>query len=208
MTRGQLITNIRANLNDAGVSFYTATDLTDSLQDGYDDVAAQSKCIVKSSTINWQNGLSYYDFISLSVSDYLGCTAIFNNNNNLWLEDFYTRFQVDNEDPHWEITEGEPRLWIPINFKYIAVYPRKTTATGNFSLKYWAKAPTMTLDSDIPLIATDKHELMEFYTTADLLEQGEEYSKAATYWQEYENSLSDYIERVQNISRADLLLIV
>src|SRR5882672_384264 len=114
MTFAAIKVNARINLNDAGVTAYSLADIDDSCQDAYDDIAFQTHCIIKSTTLNWQSNLVYYDFVSLGVSDFLACTAIFNNVNNLWLDDDTTRQQLDNEDARWEVTKGEPRMWIPV----------------------------------------------------------------------------------------------
>lgn len=206
MTFADIKADIRINLNDAGVTAYSVADIDDAVQDAYDDIVFHSHCIIKSVNLPWQSNSPYYDFAAISVTDYMGCTAIFNNNNNLWLDDNTTRQQLRNEDPRWEVTLGEPILWLPINFRYIAVYPHGASSVGTFDLKYWAKAPTV-VDADTPLIAADMQDLVTFYATADLLEQWEEYTKARVFWEEYIGDLEDYKERVENIAKAELMLI-
>lgn len=202
----QIKTNIRSNLNDAGVTFFTAQDLIDSTQDAYDSCVALSWCLVKTVTLNWQNDLSYYDFVSLGVSDYLATVAIFDNVSNRWLCDDENTKTLDLLRNDWELWHGQPQGWLPINFQYIAIYPKQAIATGTFVL-YYVALPPIIVDGDVPLIANDKQVLIELDATADLLEQAEEFTKASTYWQEYFMNFEEYIERTRNLAKADLLRI-
>jgi len=196
---------VRKNLDDANITFYSNDDLVDSFQDGYNDIAAKARCIVKKYTQDWQQDLVYYDMIALGLTDYMGATAIFNNNANRFLDDNISLRQLDNSDDKWELRKGTPNCWIPVNNKFFAMYPVYGTAFGNFDLYYWAKAPTI-VDTDTPLIATDMQRLLEIYSTADLIEQGEEYAKAQILWEEYFSGLESYRERCENMAKSDLLL--
>lgn len=195
---------IRTNLNDSGAISYTTTDLDDSVQDGYDDIVSQTQCIIKKVTLNWTANLSYYDLPTL-VSDFMACVAIFNNINNQWLDDDRTIRDFDSFRSDWELANGTPTNWAPLNFKYIGIFPRYSTAAGTFDLYYWATAPIV-VDAGTPLIATDCQNLLTKYSTADLLEQFEEFSKASPFWNMYLETLEEYRERVKNLVKSDLLI--
>lgn len=200
-------TNIGINLSDTGQIHFTNSDLQTSLQDAYDDICCLSQCIIKKVNLDWQNDLTYYDFSSLSVTDYLGCIAIYNNINNRWLQDDLNLKQFDKLRTYWEIWHGTPNWWAFSDFKRIAVVPKQEIATGTFDLYYWATAPTV-VDGSTPLIATDVQKLFEQYSTADLLEQVDEFSKANIWWADYYGVLETYIERTKSLARADLRLLI
>lgn len=229
MTRGQIKTNIRINLADAGVVNYDEATLNDSLQDAYDDIAVLTQYNVKEVTLNWVSNLSYYNFPLLGVDDYLMPIAIFNNITNRYLRDDLNLRDFDRIRRDWENWQGTPQFWAPSDPYSIAVAAKYVgTGTsgafaphafsnaffigtsfgslGSFLLIYSAIAPQFVNDDSVPEIATDVQNLFEFYSTADLLEQFEEFSKADEYWGRYWDSIDEYASRVKRNNKADLLL--
>jgi hypothetical protein len=206
MTRAQIRAAIRMNLDDAGVTFYQDDEINTSIQDAYNEIAAKTRCIVKSTTLNWGDAKTYYDFLSLGVSDYFGTIAIFNNNSNLWLRDDVNLRDFNRIRRDWETWRGESQFWAPHSFKYTAVCPCLETGSGNFVLWYYAVAPTLVDDTSVPIIATDVQRLFEYYSTADLLETAEEATKASIWWGKYDPILNAYKERCHNLAKSQLLL--
>ncbi len=204
-TRDAIAADIRDNLEDAGVTFYSAADVNDAIQDAYDDVAVMSGCIQKSTTLNFTSLLSYYDFRSL-ISDYFAVVAIFNNSSNRWLCPD-TRRSFDKSRQDWELATGEPRFFCPIDSKRVVIVPRMTIATGNRTVFYRATADTLGA-TDTPLIHTDMLTLLEHYVTADLLDQQQEFIKADAWWQKYFNELMDYKIRIGRLALSDYIPIV
>jgi hypothetical protein len=194
--------NAQTNLDDSAVT-YTTANIDAAAQDAYDDVASQTKSIVKKTTLSWTANLSYYDLATL-VSDYMSCVAIFNNVNNQWLDDDLTLRDLDSLRIDWELATGTPLNWMGLDHKRIAIFPRYTSAAGTFDLYYWGKAPTI-VDANVPLIPTDLQSLITQYITADALEGIEEFSKASVFWDMYFRALSDYKERSENLIKTDLL---
>lgn len=228
-TRGQLKVLIRQNLDDLGVSYYSETDLDESLQDAYDDIVAASQCVCKSVILNWIGGLSYYNFSAdCGVTDYMAPVAIFNYATNRWLRDDLTIRDFDRLRRDWENWIGTPQFWCPSDPLHIAIAPKynitvvsgsfdplsfssafdigAAATPGTFKLLYWATAPTLANDSSTFLMASDVQNMLEFYGTADMLEAAEEYTKAQAYWEKYYNSLMQYSDRVKRNNKADLLL--
>jgi len=200
--------HVRKNLEDLGITFFSAPDIDDSFIDAYADIVIRSKCIIKKATgLSWIANLSYIDFITdYGVTDYMATTAIFNTNLNRFLEDNLstTQFNLIRED--WEICVGEPTNWAPSDFKRIAVFPRQSSAQGTFDLYYWATAPSF-VDADTPLVSTDKQQMFEQYGVADLLEQQEEFAKSLVFWKEYFKNLEEYSDRVHRLAKSDLMLL-
>jgi hypothetical protein len=208
MNRLQLRDRIRKNLVDAGITYYTEENINDILQDAYDLIAAESQCIIKSVTLDWQAKVNYLDFITnFSVTDYLGSIAIFNNTTNQWLNDSVSIRDFDRIRRDWEKWVGTPQFWTPHSQRYIAIAPKYPAVSGQtFVLFYYAQAPQFTLDTDTPLVATDMQKLFEFYCTGDLLESAEEISKAQKWTSQYLTDVVVYKERCHNLAKNDLLL--
>lgn len=208
-TRTQIRANVRQNLADVGITFYSESEINDSLQDAYNEIVAKTLCHIKQSTaLNWSAVVgNYIDFeTDFAITDYLGTYAIFNNLTNWWLRDDISIRDLDRIRRDWEQWRGQPQFWVPHSLKYIIVAPINLPGTGTFTPWYYAKAPTMTIDSDVPVIAADQHTLLEYYATADLLESAEERVKAQAWWNQYEPQKEEYKTRCHNLAKHDLLL--
>lgn len=207
-TRLQIKTTVRVNLDDAGVTFYSDDDLTESIQDAYDDVVANSQCVTKvADNLNWIANLSYYNpIVNLSITDYMAVVAIFNYSTNRWLRDDLVLRDFDRLRRDWENWVGTPQFWTPSDPLHFAIAPKYSDAGGTFKIVYWATAPTLADDTGTFLLASDVNNLIEFYTTADMLEQAQEYSKATEYWDKYYESLVEYSDRVKRNNKTDLLM--
>src|SRR5438034_11789538 len=164
MTFDEIRNNIRANLDDAGVTFYSADDLVDSMQDGYDDIAFQAKNIIKKATLPFLTS-PYYDF-SLLVSDFLAVVAIFNKNNNRWLDDNLTLRDFDKLRNNWELWNSSPAWWAHVTLNLVCIVPTYPVLPAQgFDLYYSARAPAITDFTESPLISQDFQKLLEWYST-------------------------------------------
>jgi hypothetical protein len=207
MNRAQLRADVRSNLYDSGITFYDDDSINQSLQDAYDKIASECYCIIKSVAVNQVPNQPYYDFKTLGVSDYLGTIAIFNLSTNFWLRDDVSLRDFDRLRRDWEKWEGQPQFWTPHSLKYVAVAPNlSAVTTEQFTLWYWAIAPTFVLDTDVPLVAADMQTLLEYYATADKLEDAEESTKASIWWKAYADDAPQYKQRCLNLAKTDLLL--
>lgn len=209
MNRLQIRDRIRKNLVDAGVTYYTEENINDIIQDAYDLIAAESQCIVKRVTLNWQANVNYHDFLTnFSVSDYLGVVAIFNNSTNQWLRDDVSLRDLDRIRRDWEKWTGTPQFWAPHSQRYTIIAPHYPSPISGltFDLVYYAQAPQFTTDTDVPLVSADMQRLFEFYCTGDLLESAEEINKAQKWTNQYLTEIVNYKERCHNLARNELLL--
>lgn len=205
MNRGQIRNRVSKNLSDIGV-FFDVNAINDKLQDGYNEVASRARCIIKSANVNQVANSPYYDFVSLGVTDYLATIGIFNVTTQFWLRDDLSLRDFDRLRRNWELWTGSPQFWASHSLQYVAVAPNEAVVTTQtFVLWYWANAPTFTMDTDTPLIATDKQNLLENYATGQLLSDGKEYTKSTTYTSQYEEDLQEYKKRCVKLAAADLL---
>lgn len=205
-TFGEIKGNVRSNLDDAGVTFYSADAITESLQDAYDDVAFQCRNIIRKITVPF--GIDPYIDFSVYAIDYMGTKAIFNRNTNRWLLDCLTLRDFDKIRSDWELWVGTPLFWAAVDTKLAALVPSYAALPSDLmDLYYIASAPTIVDDDDTPLIATDFTDLLENYATADQLETAEEYTKAQPFWERYVEDIQPYGDRVKRMSKRDLLMI-
>lgn len=233
ITRGQVKAQIQTNLTDLNINFYSDEDLNNSIQDGYEDIVTLSQCIQKNITLPWVSNLSYYNFQTrYQITDYLGTIAIFNNVSNLWLRDDLSLKDFDRIRRDWETWIGTVMFWAPSDPSNIAICPKMLDSNlsygafdygsfdsgsfyinnssesnlGSFILYYWATAPILVSDNDVLLMASDQNTTLVQYSTADLLEQAQEFNKANSYWQPYFKNVDEYSDRVKRNCKSDLLL--
>lgn len=182
MTRDDIAARARFNLDDSGITFYSADDFNDSIQDGYNEAVALSRTIEVNKTISFVNSLTYYKFGDI-ISDYIHVIAIFNNNTNKWL-DYISLELLKEGNARWETTEGQPKFFTVFEDRYIALYPKQATATGTMLVLYKGTANVL-LAATEPTIPDSHQIILEQYTTGDLLEQAEEFRKAQEWQDEY-----------------------
>ena len=182
MTRDQIADLLRINLEDGGITYYSADDVNDSIQDGYDDIAVVSGCIQKSADVDFIDNLTYYNF-SVLISDYYTVVAIYNNTQKRWM-DPTDRREMNTLRRDWETITGQPSMFFPMDSRRVMVMPRMVVASGNMTVFYRATAPTLA-GGDTPLIHVDEQKLLEWYATGDLFDQAEEYIKAEIWWSKY-----------------------
>lgn len=194
LTRDSIIETIREELNDQGY-FYSSDDLVDSIQDAYIEIAAFSGCIEKAVEIPWQSNRTYWDLIEL-IPDFLSLVAIWNTNNKRWLVPATIR-QLDKMDKSWEKTTGQPILFSPLSYRYVAIYPRLISATGSMYVFYKAVAPVITGSDTFQIPPDICSDLLQSYVTCDLLEQAEEFKKAQLRYEEYLDSLEKLRVRIE-----------
>lgn len=204
MTRAQVLVNVTSNLGDVGGDYYSNQDKFDSFQDALDEVCVLTKCVTKSGSINIIADLVYYDLTEL-FPNYFQTIAIYNDQTKRWLGDGIPIKGFDRVRLDWERWRGTIDLWATCSPSLIALAPSSSVTQGTLTLWYWATVPNIAGDATIP-ISDDLVDILEFYVTADLLEQAEEWTKAAIYWKRYTDKLVPVRDRALSIARSDLIL--
>ena len=200
MTRDQAATRIRQNLDDLGVTFYSLSDINESIQDAYDEVVVYCGCLDSEVEINFANNLTYYDIRTL-VPNFYRVSKIWHPGIN----GFYGLSNDRNELSYrnnWELSSNVSREALVAGPNRIGMVGRSANATGFFRLFYKTTAPVLSANTVI-LINEGYIRLIELYGTADLLEQNEEFTKASKLWEEYEVMLSKYKQKVDLLSKSD-----
>jgi len=200
MTRDDIAARVRFNLDDSGITFYSADDINDSIQDGYNEVVALSRTIEATQTISFTSNLTYYKFGTI-ISDYIHVVAIFNNNTNTWL-DYISLKLLQEGNARWETTEGQPKFFTVFEDRYIALYPKQSTASGNMLVLYKGTANTL-LAATEPTIPDSHQIILEQYSTGDLLEQAEEFKKAQEWQDEYFKQTKELMQQMFERNNTD-----
>ncbi len=191
----QLTANVRRNLDDLGSNFYSdSLDIQPSIQDGYNLSVGLCETIETYASVSFVSGKVYYDF-SAVIPDYLRIFGIFNENTQRWM---YPTTMIDLYAlrDNWELAAGDPYLFIPLDYKTVALFPNMPTATGTMTVMYKAKADILTANV-VPQLPEENQNVLEWYATGDLLDQAQEWYKAL----EYEGLLDKGIESIRKVMR-------
>lgn len=202
MTRAELIARIRLQLfNDA---YYTDQNLTDSIQDGLDEIVAFSGLNITAASIPFKGNLTYYDFQSL-LPNFLAVYAIFNRTTKMWMYPTNIR-KLDRERIDWETCQGTPEVFVPVSYRYTAIY-KKPVVEGYGDMWVFYIGTADTINNETSLIPdTIRTDLIESYVYMDLYEQGQEWTKAGAFFNNYETLLLELRTWIQTGRIPDRLL--
>lgn len=202
MTRDEIAGKIRRNLNDAGITYYSAEDINDSIQDGYDEIAVYSECIEKRVELSFLANRTYINIRNL-VPDYFRPIYIYSDSNGRYLD------LVDDRDllsyrQNWEMIMGSISEYMILDSNQLGFSGRLNSVTSRDTFKLFYKATANILTSTaVPQINTNYQQLLIDYGTADLLEQNQEFQKATRKWMSYETMLEDYRTKIQLLAKSD-----
>lgn len=202
LTRDDIAARVRFNLDDAGITFFSADDINESIQAGYDEVVAIARTITNNSAITITDDTSYYNLSSL-ISDYIHVVALFNDNTSRWF-DYYAHVLLRELRADWELATGEPEGFTVWDGRWISVFPRLATASGTFTVIYKAAANTLSA-ATVPSIPFQYERIIEKYSTMDLLEQMEEYVKAGIWFKDYFTELVELKKHIGNRTLTDAI---
>lgn len=196
-TCGALITDVSNNLFDAGLKFYTQSDILDCMQDSYNKIFARLTPLEYSALIT-QPAQPYYDFVS-SISNFMYLVAIYNPQTLLWVEGMtYKQFKSEYQT---FMVIGQPKFCCMQSLRRAIIWPYDPAATGSTYLYviFKAIAPTITANHIPQLPLSTGYRLLEYFTTATCLEQRREFKKAGTWW----DKIFKYDPRIQQTSLWD-----
>jgi len=180
--QSEAASRVQSNLASAGAAFFTADNVSEAIQDGYDESISLLTPLAGSSVVTLSDNLVYYDFYN-SLASYLYVLAIYNNTTKRWL-DYRSIKWLEDQRRDWELTEGQPSVFTLLDYKYVGLWPTLTTATGTLDVFYKKKGKQLVAADTIDVLDLEP-DLVEWYATADCLEQIEEVEKAQYYWDKY-----------------------
>jgi hypothetical protein len=198
VTRDDLAGRVRTTLDDSGVTFFSADDINDSVQDAYDEYISLVRPLEGVATINFLANTTFYNLES-SITDLLSVMAIYNTNTKKWMDfkgiQFYQEWNYE-----WQKQSGEPRWFTILDVRWSAIVPRLNTATGGMDIVYKKRAPTLLAATEL---TTVEDQTLEWYCLADLLAQAEEYQKSLIYYQDYISSIRRSMRFVRDREHPD-----
>lgn len=195
MTRLQLKSRILDNLKDPTSIYWTDSKLNDSIQDGYDEIVLETECIEQVTTVNFTPGLIYYDLYDLLTTPcYWKPTRLFNNQSNRWFQ-IYDQQILNKIYYSWELSNGNPWCAYIVNYRYLGFFPHGSP--GTYDLFYKVCRDILINDSQFIQIPDSYVKVIENWCTADLLESVQEFSKASTYWTDYQTELDRFRSHVR-----------
>lgn len=192
-----------SRLEDEGKVFYSDLEIADSLQDGFWDIAVETRCIERVTPIAFPT-FPYLTVTSL-VPDYHAPIAIYNKNNKRWLIDCNFK-TLEGLNDQWDTENGTPEFYCPIDFNTIAFYPTYSSVpTQNMVLFYVSTGDAIVNSEEINLFPRDSEILLN-YSIADLLDTALEYRKSGIYFGEYLQFLQKIKVDMKRRNQADRFL--
>lgn len=181
---------VRDNLNEAGLKWYTEDDIMASIQEAYNKSVILLGAIEKSTFIP-QQSTPYYN-LAVQIPDFAFVSGIYNPATLLWLSGMSYKLMKSTYQTYLAI--GNPQYYNVQDFRRIIIWPYLPAASGVLFLTYKATAPIVFIPGNgvassyvsydhTPLLPYSVAlPLLEYFSTADLLEQAREFTKATDYW--------------------------
>ena len=163
------LADLRTEFAARGFDYLAATRLNSYLNDAYlVDICEQE---------NWPFLLATASGnMPLTISDLRTVESVIDGTNAYKLAPLDPRTITDDYDTDLT-TAGTAYLYYPTSATALAVYPTNTTAT--FRVRYWKVPPTLSGDSDTPIIPTRFHSLIVDGAVARAYEDSDEWDAAA-----------------------------
>jgi hypothetical protein len=200
----ELKNKVQRNLDDAEITFYTDTDITNSLQDGVDEVETYCGSVIKST--NYPKLLTlYYDW-SVAIPDLLSIIGIWDYTNKRWLDPKSSR-ELDEMRWDWERWRGTPIYYCTINNRYTALVPWPSSVTGVYLILY-KSIPNTISNAYVPAIPDSIISILENYSTGDMQEQAKEFTKAKSWREKYFAQLPKCIDLVKHLAKTQELQVL
>lgn len=194
MTRAEVKTRVRANLDDNAVTFFTATDIEDSLSDAYYWASIFANTVEKTKNISFQKDCPYYNLQTI-IPDHFAVTGVYDFARDKFLS-YKSRLELIGLRANYEVWPGPPEYFFihSQNYLFIGPQPLNIASAGqsgniDFKIFYRAFDDEVTSDNGQYRLPLQGEDCIEFYATADLLEQAQEWTKAQFYWDKFHSQL-------------------
>lgn len=147
------------------------------MQENYNKLVATTGSIERSCFIPKQSH-PYYN-VGRQITDFMYVVGIFNPTTNNWLMGGSYKILQATSQTYMSI--GDPVFYNVMDFRRLLIWPYLVDATGVLYMVYKATAPEISLAHIPQLPHSVGASLLEYLTTADLLEQNREFKKARTW---------------------------
>lgn len=205
MTFTEIATEIRKNLNDQGITFFTDLNIYDAMQDAYSLSVWLTKSIETTRQITQRLTL-YYDFPSI-FSDFLSLAGVYSLTKKLWLEPKWPKEMLEMRQD-WERWRGTPQYLVQGDSRRTALSPwPAATSTGQLVVLFRSKAPTI-INTDIPQLPVTKHLIIEWYATGQLFAMAKDFRQSVIWYTKFFNAISSTKKLVRDKTSADRIKVL
>jgi len=179
---------------------FSLQTVQDAINDGYEEMSAESEFYERTGTITLQANTTYYDLSDPAIfsDDILTLRAVRNPQTGRWLRFRSYRDMDEHATRAWQIAYGESDIAILRSLWWLGVYPKVQLAAGILSTRHSAMPPRMTLATDTPAFPEEYHLGPVEYALSDLWCQSRQFRKGDRYYQTYQNyllALKEYVDR-------------
>ncbi len=197
----ELATDIRANLNDQNITFFTAQNIYDAMQDAYSLSVWLTKSIEKSLTLT-QRFTLYWDFPQI-IPDFLSLVGIFSLTKKQWLEPKWPKEMLEMRQD-WERWRGTPIWMVQGDSRRTALvpWPSADNSTQQLIVVYRAIAPIIQ-SAALPKLPLTRHNMIEHYATGQLMAMAKEFKQANFWYKQFFDAVSSAKKLVKDKTSAD-----
>lgn len=199
MNLGYIRGLVRKRLGETTAAFWQDSELNGYINDGIQDIAYKTKCIVTSSTFNAFTDQASYGLQSNLPTAWSITEMYFYNITTLkWYKLRSTsRTELDETQPGWMSAPSQLpyQFWWDRELDTIYVYPApSSTYVSSQCVKafYSTQAPAVANDTDIPSIPQPMHLAIIDYAVAFAFETRGFGDKANDAWNKYKTRMMDY----------------
>jgi hypothetical protein len=207
ITYQSVIDEVRSNLYESGLRRHTLLNLTDGIVDAFNYCNAELTPTVRSILIP-KLDTPYYN-LAEAIPDYMYLYGIFNCTTNRWLEPLPSLLYKRDRLNFFMV--GEPQFFNVVDLRRVTIWPYPSAPVGAFFIVYKAFPLLFELAQTPELPHSIGSQYLEYFTTAEMLEQDREFTKALLYWNKIHAkkgttpSLYDQLKReISNLARYDI----
>lgn len=183
MTKNEILTAAADLLDDEQMVHFDNQQLSDSLKDGYEFLALTLGFYEKATSISLVADQHWYDLQTL-IPDYYRIFSAYNTTSNRWLDPTSLK-GIRRVDDRWETISGNPRIWIPVGPRYIALHPVPPAAVTNAIHIYYKAFPPELANNEEPNFHADLHSILVDFIVQDLFDANLEYGKATVWFEKF-----------------------
>lgn len=201
LTLSEIRTEVRVHIKDSNTSRqnYTNTQLDNIINQAHRDVVNLSWVIKKSASLELVSGTTHYAV----PTDFIQVARVTFRDRNIE-EKSLPGLDGDFADSDWETAGGYPQYYYqnPTLPGYLSFYPfpNSSTSTGTIKMNYFAKANTLSSDSDEPFNGDDRYQdysdVLIWYSVYQLYAIDGRADKAQYYLSAYESRLALMIDKL------------